>query len=157
MSMFERDDYHWRETYFVMFESSRRPTLRQVEQKLSALSERFQLTEASALEEGEFETVTVLAPDECAAVDVSYLEGEDVGTEGARLGQELRGAVDRATIERLKACDARFDLMHFEQVDATGEDDPDETFDPSALLMVLEALVELTDGIGIDPQSGALM
>ena len=28
--------------------------------------------------------------------------------------------------------------------------------DPSALLIVMEALVELTHGVGIDPQSGAL-
>jgi hypothetical protein len=29
--------------------------------------------------------------------------------------------------------------------------------DPSALLLIMEALVKLTDGVGIDPQSGALM
>jgi hypothetical protein len=29
--------------------------------------------------------------------------------------------------------------------------------DPSTLLLVLDALVELTLGVGIDPQSGALL
>ncbi len=29
--------------------------------------------------------------------------------------------------------------------------------DPSTLLLVLDALAELTGGVGIDPQSGSLM
>ena len=34
MSMFERDEYKWRETYFVLFESSRRPSLKRIEKML---------------------------------------------------------------------------------------------------------------------------
>ena len=45
--------------------------------------------------------------------------------------------------------------MHFEQV--IDGDEGDEMFDPSALLLVIEALTELTGGIGIDPQSGTLV
>jgi len=35
--------------------------------------------------------------------------------------------------------------------------DEDETFDPSALLMVIEALAKLTGGVAVDPQSGTIM
>ena len=47
-------------------------------------------------------------------------------------------------------------LIHFAEV-ADGADDSDEMLDPSALLLVLEALVQLTGGVGVDPQSGSLI
>ena len=59
-------------------------------------------------------------------------------------------------LEELRSCDARLDIFHFEQmvdVDAEGE----EMFDPSALLVVLDTLAELTDGISVDPQGGAML
>ena len=37
------------------------------------------------------------------------------------------------------------------------EDEPDEILDPSALLLVLEALARLTHGIAIDPQAGTVL
>jgi hypothetical protein len=162
MSMFERDDYRWRETYFVMFESARKPSTKRVIQALLKLSNRFQLAEQPPSDNEEpdaeaDELVTLLAPDDFAAVEVSFLSGEDVEVEGARLAEELQGSAERKMLERLSKCDARFDIMHFEQVTGDDEDDADETFDPSALLMVMEALVKLTGGIGVDPQSGALM
>lgn len=157
MSTFERDNYQWRETYFVMFESRKRPKLNRVRDALRKLSEEFELADSTAEEDGSFESVTVLAPADLAAVDVSYVSGEEVAAEGTRLAKELAASLDAATRKRLAACDARFDIMHFEQVTDESSGDPDEAFDPSALLMVLDALVQLTDGIGIDPQSGAVM
>jgi hypothetical protein len=48
--------------------------------------------------------------------------------------------------------------MHFQQCTPDeDEDEMDGMFDPSALLIVLDALVQLTDGIGIDPQSGSML
>ena len=49
--------------------------------------------------------------------------------------------------------------MHFEQLsaDAADSDEPDEMFDPSALLIVLDHLIELTDGVAVDPQAGTLL
>ncbi|MGE0606121.1 MAG: hypothetical protein AB7O62_03270 [Pirellulales bacterium] len=157
MSTFERDNYQWRETYFVLFESGRRPSLENVRKTIAALGENFQLIEPTAEEDGGFESVTVLAPDDFAAVDISYLSGEDASTESTRLAKELGSSLDAGTRRRLLACDARLDLMHFEQVMEEAGAEPDEAFDPSALLMVLEALVSLTDGIGVDPQSGSIM
>ncbi len=61
---------------------------------------------------------------------------------------------ERGKLNRLAGCDARFDILHFEEV-SDGEED--ETFDPSALLMVIEALARLTDGVAVDPQSGTIM
>ena len=157
MSTFERDNYQWRETYFVMFESRKRPKLHRVRDALRKLGEDLELVDPTAEDDDRFESVTVLAPADLAAVDVSYLSGEEVAAEGTRLAKELGASLDPATRKRLASCDARFDIMHFEHVSEEPSGDPDEAFDPSALLMVLDALVELTDGIGIDPQSGAVM
>lgn len=157
MSTFGCDAYQWRETYFVMFDADRRPTVAAVERALAGLAGRFELTNLTADDAGGFESVTVLAPDEFSAVDVSYITGEDVLQEGARLVGEIQATAPKAVRERLARCDARFDLMHFEQMQPDEPDDADEVFDPGALLLVLEALVKLTGGIGVDPQAGTLM
>ncbi len=76
--------------------------------------------------------------------------------------EELKASADgpqeRAKLARLPKCDARFDLLHFEEMTpgSTG-DEFDEMLDPSALLIVLEALASLTKGVGVDPQSGTLV
>ena len=164
MSMFENDQYRWRETYFVLFDASKRPLLQQVQQKLASVNKRFTLANPIADEQGEFESITVLAPDDFAALDISYLSGEEVLEQAAMLVEELEGpecrAQDRARLERLRRCDGRFDVLHFEQVSGFDEDDEDPTdemIDPAALLIVLDALVKLTDGIAVDPQAGAML
>jgi hypothetical protein len=106
--------------------------------------------------------VTVLAPDDFAALDICYVEGEEVTELVDGLADELQsmetGPEDRARIKRIRKCNARFDVLHFEQLtDVEDEDELEEMLDPSALLVVIEALVELTDGIAVDPQSGALL
>jgi hypothetical protein len=162
MSTFERDEYKWRETYFVLFDSSRRPLLKTVEEALCALSDRFQLSNALADEDGRFESITVMSPDDYAALDISYLSGEEVLEQTAALEKEFKAgpldAEERAKVERIKRCDARFDLLHFEQTTDEGPgDEADEMLDPSMLLIVLDAMVDMTEGIGVDPQSGTLL
>ncbi len=162
MSTFERDEYKWRETYFVLFDSSRRPTLAQIESTLRQLSERFGLSNASADEDGRFESLTVMSPDDYAALDISYEAGEEVREQLETLIDEFKqgplDAEERRKLERLKDFDAKLDLLHFEEKSDDGADDEfDEMLDPSALLIVLDALVELTDGVGVDPQSGTLL
>ena len=162
MSTFEREGFKWRETYFVLFDSHKRPALKQVERVLNDLSERFVLSNAQADEDGRFESITVMSPDDYAALDISYEAGEEVTEQGAAFYQEMKASAtdenERAKLARLPKCDARFDLLHFEQ---TSGDEPadelDEILDPSALLIVLDALVELTAGVGVDPQSGTLL
>jgi len=162
MSMFENDQYRWRETYFVLFESSKRPTLEKVQQTLHKLNSRFALTNLSANEAGGLESLTVLSPDDFAALDICYLDGEEVLEQGAELAEELDTtdcrAEDRDRLNRIRQCNARFDVLHFEQVinfDDGGE--PDEMLDPSTLLVVLEALASETGGLAIDPQAGTFL
>lgn len=162
MSTFERDEYKWRETYFVLFDSTNRPSLEKVERLLHDLSGRFQLSNGRQDDDGRFESITVLSPDDYAALDMSYESGEEVAEQVETLEQELEGSLadddERDKLERLKAFDARLDLLHFEQTTAGGSgDELDEMLDPSTLLIVLDAVVEMTGGVGVDPQSGSLL
>jgi len=161
MSMFENVQYRWRETYFVLFDASKRPTLKKLRQKLAGVNPRFAFANDRADDGGAFDSITVLAPDDFAAMDVSYLAGEEVVEQAATLVEEMKRSdcrpEERAKLERLRSCDARFDILHFEQVAGFTEDEMDEMIDPAALLTVLEALAGLTDGIAVDPQAGALL
>ncbi|HEX3726312.1 MAG TPA: hypothetical protein VHV08_08715 [Pirellulales bacterium] len=162
MSTFEREEFKWRETYFVLFDSCHRPSLKKVERMLHDLNERFELSNIRADDDGRFESITVMSTDDYAALDISYMEGEEVREQGAVLFEELKSSItdddERVKLQRIPTCDGRFDLLHFEQMtDDVSEDDGDEMLDPSALLIVLDALVELVDGVGVDPASGTLL
>jgi hypothetical protein len=159
MSTFENDRYQWRETYFVLFPAARRPTLKQVAARLAALSNRYTLENPAGDEEGMFESVTVVSPDDFAALDVCYTGGDEVLEHGQELSQELAATIEpeqRPLLKRIKQMDGRFDVLHFEQVEAADESDGDELLDPSTLLAVMEDLARITDGIAIDPQSGTI-
>jgi hypothetical protein len=160
VSTFEDRGYKWRETYFVLFDSERRPTLDALRDSLEHLSGRFELLNPAADEAGRIESLTLHSPQDYAALDISYVEGGEVLEQGAILAKELKGAAadatEKAKVARLAKCTARFDVLHFEEVvDET--DDEGEMLDPSALLLVLGTLAKLTHGVGIDPQSGTVM
>jgi len=160
MSTFEDDQYRWRETYFVLFSAAKRPTLRTVEKKLSAINRRYVLTNLSADEDGQFESLTLISPDDFAALDVCYTSGPEVVDQAAELFEELRGVVEpeqQEALHQIKRCDGRFDVLHFEQVSDEPLDDDDELLDPGTLLGVLQTLASITGGIAVDPQSGTIL
>jgi hypothetical protein len=163
MSTFERDGYQWRETYFVFFDRARRPTLKQIEKLLHKLSRRFKLEGGTADEQGHFESISLVSESDFAAVDIAYEEGDEVLEQAAAMAKEFKlsqlDAEERKKLERLPRLDARFDLLHFENIagDDPLDDEDDDMLDPSALLLVLDAVLELTDGVGIDPASGSFV
>jgi hypothetical protein len=78
------------------------------------------------------------------------------------LSEEMESAQltvdEKQKLKRLKSCDARFDVYHFEQVVMGQNDDEEESYlDPGALLIVLERLARMCRGVGVDPQSGTLV
>lgn len=164
MSMFENDQYCWRETYFVLFDVRNRPKLDAVRRALANLDTRFTLANLTGDEEGYVESLTVLSPDDFAALDVCYVDGEEVVEQRMDLLKELGNAngtpEERLKRDRLRHSNGRFDILHFEQVvdleEETGED-AEGMLDPTALLVVLEALVRLTDGVAFDPQAGTVL
>ena len=163
MSLFDNSLYRWRETYFVFHKRAKRPTAEQVKDALQRLHQTLELENMKADDQGKFVSVTVIAPNAYSAIDIGFVEGEEVAEQLETLPAELRdGAADdaeRATIRNMAGCDARLDLLHFELMVDFGEDDDDfvNTFDPGALLAVMETLTELCDGIGVDPAAATVM
>jgi hypothetical protein len=161
MSMFEDNRYRWRETYFVLFAAKRRPKLANVTKTLSALNKRFQLTNLSADDQGRIDSLTLISPDDFAALDICYTDGAEVLEQGASLVEDLRkvGADSPPPIpwEQIKKYDGRFDVLHFEQASDDSEEEDEGMLDPSALLVVLGALARLTGGVAIDPQAGTFL
>lgn len=165
MSIFETDQYEWRETYFVLFDAKNLPTAAAVEEQLTSLPGRFKLTNIVSSEDGKFEGATLESPADFAALDISLVIGDEVEEYSLQMVDEMLPAAEsdaeRETIKKIPLCDARLDVMHFERVDAegqpAGDDEIDPMFDPSALLVVLETLTEILDGIGVDPQTSCLL
>ena len=163
MSMFEDRHYRWRETYFVLFDAAKRPTLAQARKAIAALGPRFHVKNVRGDEQERVESLTLLAPDDFAALDIAYLEGDEVLEQRTQLADDLKSLAvepeDRARLKRFRQCTARFDVLHFEQV-AEGEEEEEEEeemLDPGSMLIVLEALAKLTDVIAVDPQSGTIL
>ncbi|MBN1588244.1 MAG: hypothetical protein JW888_01880 [Pirellulales bacterium] len=159
MSLFENGQYRWRETYFVQFPAKNRPPLEKVRQAISTLGENLQMPQATADDDGRFESITILSPDDFAAIDVSFLAGQEVLDQANELADEITSTgcdedVSRC-VKKLRHCDGRFDVLHFEQLaDVDEQEEPEGMLNPSTLLLVLDCLAQLTDGVAIDPQTG---
>jgi hypothetical protein len=156
----EPGELHWRETYYVFFPASRRPKSEAIKKALTRLSDRFVLQNQEQDDEGRFESIVVEAPDDHAALEISYEAGESVVEQSVQLAKQLKSDLDQKQLAELLHADARLDIMHFEHIkdeDEFGDEDDDENLDPGCLLLVVAALAELTKGLPIDPASGAVV
>jgi hypothetical protein len=159
------DELEWRDTYFILFDQSSRPTLTQVEAAITHASRRLKLENLEADDDGMFESAVVQAPQDNAALEISYETGEAVIAQSADLAKQLKGELDKRQLARVLRADARLDVMLFERVRGGGWGDDEDNeedwesggLDPSSLLNVVEALAKLTGGLPIDPASGAIL
>ena len=154
MSLFENDRYHYSETYFVMFRAEHRPTAEKVAKALAALDSHYVVSEVRADDEGRFEMLTLFSPEDNAAMDIAYLEGEDVLEHIAELERDFHAtaltAEEKAKLQRVSECTARLDVFHFEEVMFGPDDEDEEMIDPGGLLTVLAELGRLCHGIALD-------
>ncbi|MEN1681398.1 MAG: hypothetical protein AAGJ46_17585 [Planctomycetota bacterium] len=160
----DRDQLAWRETYFVLFEHDRRPTLTQVEHALTEVGSRMTIENLEADDDGLFQSLLVQSPQDNAAIEISYESGDAVMEQSAELAKMLEERIEGDQLAQLMRANARLDVMHFEQVhDQPGlePDEPDtlqtEALDPAALITVVEALSHLTGGLPVDPAAGELL
>jgi hypothetical protein len=162
MSTFENKSYRWRETYFVLFDAKKRPKLSSVAKAIGELNSRYELVNPMADDKGRIETLTVLSAEDYAAMDICYIEGEEVLEQAPDLVKDLKKSAADAfpdfPLSNILTYDGRFDVLHFERIDEEFvEEEEDEMLDPSALLIVLETLAKLTSGVAVDPQSGTVL
>ena len=165
MSEGNDEQLEWRDTYFVLFKQADRPTLTQVEAAITESSQRLKLENLEADEDGMFESVLVQAPQDNAALEISYERGEAVSEQSVELAKQMKDELEPKQLQRMLKADARLDIMFFERVnddfDDAGDDEDGKweagALDPSSLLNVVGALAKLTHGLPIDPASGAVL
>ena len=155
-------ELEWRDTYFILFRYDQRPTLTQVEAALTDTTRGVRLENLEADDDGLFQSILIQAPEDNAALEVSFESGEAVVEQSMQLAEQLRSDedFDAELLKELLAADARLDVMHFERVSHdpyAGEDEMPDMLDPASLLSVVQALAKLTGGMAIDPGSGSIM
>ena len=159
MSLFEDDQYEYTDTFFVFFKRENLPAAEAVKKAIAELGDRFEFGKI-AFREDQFESMAILSPQDFSAVDIVLDLNADVTTQIEELIVEFRALTltgdDRDKLSVFKECNARFDLFHFEKK-VSGNSDPDAFIDPGGLLIVLEKLRSLCDGVGLDPQSQMLL
>ena len=157
MSLFEDNRYQYRDTFFVFFQKENRPSLDKIEATLADLGSRYETMKKSE-NNGEFESLTFASPYDFTAMDIVVVEGEEVETQISDLMEDFRTMTltgdDTEKLDSLRNCDARFDIFHFEQTDGQSND---EFLDPGGLLLVMQKLSVLSEGIALDPQSQSLL
>ncbi len=157
MSLFGNDKYKWRETYFVLFRRDDHPSAEAVANALE--TGHNQVTNVNGDTENRFESATVQSAEDFSGMDVTFVAGEEVRDHVRELlndfAKQTLTSEDEEKLNLLGECDSRFDIFHFEEVDAGSGDD--EFLDPGALLLVIEQIAHLCKGVGIDPQSGSLL
>lgn len=160
------DQLEWRDTYFILFDRAHRPSLAQVKSAISETSRRLQLSNLEADPDGMFESMLVHAPQDNAALEISYESGEAVVEQSADLAKQLGEDLSAGQLKQMRAANARLDVMLFERVshdawsESAGDEEDDldaEALDPASLLGVVEALAKLTKGLPIDPASGGIL
>ena len=111
-----------------------------------------------------FESLTLLSPDDNTAMDITFMSGEEVAESLVELNTELKKTTldpdQQEKAVQLAGCDARFDVFHFERLTFEfdeSEEEEDEFMDPGALLIVLERMAEICQGVAVDPASNSLL
>lgn len=152
MSLFEDSSYIYRDTFFVFFDPENRPSSDKVEACFSELGKKYEVQNVRS-SDGDFESITVKSPYDFSAMDITYVEGEEVSAQIKDLMEEFRTMTlvgdDHKKLARVKGSSARFDVFHFEKL----REDEADALDPGGLLIVMEKLAELSDGVALDPQS----
>ena len=165
MSLFEQPEFEWRETYFVLFDQAHLPTAEVLRAALESASSKFEIANVRTREDGTFESLTVYSPADLAAMDVTCIHGDDVTTQLPELIDELRpnceSEEEQQQLGQLVNSSARMDIYHFEQKDAgvvaAESSEEMEFMDPGGVLMVLELIGQLCEGVVVDPQTSTIM
>ena len=158
MSLFEDDQYQYCDTFFVYFQAENRPSLKAIEKALSSGGETCELTDAMSEPDGMFKSITVRSPHDSSAMDIAFVGGEEVAEQVEQLVTEFRQislvGEDFDKLKRIKNASARLDVFQFERISESQEPD---MIDPGGLFLVIEKLNKICNGVGLDPQSKALI
>lgn len=157
MSLFEDSRFIYRDTFFIYLQSQHRPTADEVKAVIDSLGSKYDFENLKEID-GKFESVTVHSPQDNSGMDINLISGEEVTLQVKDLLGEFKLVTltgeDRKKLAVIELCDARLDVFHFEEVLNESEE---EILDPGGLLLVLEKLANLCQGVSVDPQSQTML
>lgn len=158
MGLFDDSRYEYCDTFFVLFNKQNRPSSDKIQACLAELGPKYETLDLKATD-GDLESITVRSPNDRSAMDIAFVQGEEVTAQIEEIQTEFKTMTlvgdDMKKLQQLRDCDARFDIYHFEQSEGGGGEE--DMLDPGGLLIVLETIARLCDGVGLDPQSQSLM
>ena len=161
MSLFENPEYRWRETFLVLFRDRQRPSTDDFRKAMERLGDRYGIDTVVENDQSQLESLTLLAPADNAAMDISFVEGEEVAEQLEELRRQISEddvmPEEEEKMAMLDQCDVRFDILHFEHMQDFLEEEDDEFMDPGGLLIVAETISALCQGVAVDPQSGTFV
>lgn len=157
VSLFEDQRYQYCDTFFVYLIDENRPSADAVTDAIKSLGERYQISDLKSTD-GLFNAVTIRSPYDSSGMDITYLTGGEVREQVEELMTDFKTISlvgdDHQKLSKIDKANARLDIFHFEQV---SDSDDLEMIDPGGLLLVMQKLNELCDGVGLDPQSKTLI
>jgi hypothetical protein len=161
MSLFENPESRWRETFLVLFEAQQRPSTDVFRRAVERLGDRYEVDSLIENDKSPVESLTLLTPADNAAMEISFVEGEEVVEQLEELRRQISQddlvSEDQEKMARLDQCNVRYDILHFEHVQDFLEDEDEEFMDPGGLLIVAETISGLCQGVAVDPQSGTFV
>jgi len=122
MTLFNDDRYNWRETYFIYFESSRRPKLPEVRRALQTYAPFLCVLHSKADLNEHLVEMILASYEDHAALEILFREGKDVQSEARNFARTLKkdGSQEEcAKLQKIEQCRMRFDIHHFEQLAGT--------------------------------------
>jgi hypothetical protein len=123
MTLFEDDRYAWRETYFVLFEPSRRLRFTDARKEFDIHAGCFSVLDKKIGQNDAMESITIASYEDHAAIEVLYSEGEAVLSESELLFVTMSKDCpmrERELLRRAKNFTGRYSVLHFEQIAGTG-------------------------------------
>jgi hypothetical protein len=164
MSLFDNPEYRWRETYLLFHKKTHRASVDKIRHAISGIRGHYQIEQLVANAHGDFESATVLAEEAFSAIDMIYVEDDQIHEQILEIQTEMKEVLedpeDLAMLEGLGEYDARIDLLHFERLTGDFTDDEEDLnscFDPVALLAVADKWMLLTGGVCLDPASATIL
>ena len=130
---------------------------------IDGLGGRFKTENLRTTEDGQFESVTLFAPDDFAAMDIICTAGDEVVEQLPTLIEELEPNMlddeEKSQLDAIKNCSARLEVFRFEQHTFTAPEDGVDAnvMDPGGVLIVLQRLNAICDGVVVDPQSSSVL
>lgn len=123
MSLHDDDRYTWRETYFVLFQPDHRPRTEKLRRCLEKRAGTFRVLDEQSNKDGLLRSLTIASYEDHSALEIQYRVGKNISAETGALLEILEqdcSPEERQRLRKIKACQARFDVQHFEQTAETG-------------------------------------